>query len=54
MILYHYTVIKEVLTLQNVIILIKSVLNRDENHCYYNIVLEKSSYQLSKKCLITY
>ena len=29
--------------------LIKSVFNKDQNNYYYNIFLEKSSYQLSKK-----
>ena len=32
-----------------VIILIKSVLNKDQNQCYYNILLEKWSYPLTKK-----
>ena len=35
---------KKRLTLHNAIILIKSVLNKDKNHCYYNIFLEKCSY----------
>ena len=26
-----------------------SVLNKDQNHWYYNIFLEKSSYQLDKE-----
>ena len=33
----------------HVIILIKSVLNKDKNCHYYNIFLEKCSYQLAKK-----
>ena len=37
------------LTLHNVIIHIKSVLNKVKNHCYYKIFLEKCSYQLAKK-----
>ena len=37
------------LTLHNVIIHIKSVLNKDKNHYYYKIFLEKCSYQLAKK-----
>ena len=41
--------IEKRLSLHNVIILIKSVLNRDQNHYYYNIFLEKCSYQLAKK-----
>ena len=36
-------------TWHNVIILIKSILNKDQNHCYYNIFLEKCSYQLATK-----
>ena len=32
------------LTLHNIIILIKLVLNKDKNHCYYKIFLEKCSY----------
>ena len=41
--------IEKILTLHNVIILIKSVLNKDKNHYYYMIFLEKCSYQLTKK-----
>ena len=37
------------LTLHNVIRFIKSVLNKDQNHHYYNIFSEKYSYQFSKK-----
>ena len=37
------------MTLHNVIICIKSVLNKDRNHYYYKVVLEKCSYQLAKK-----
>ena len=40
--------IEKILTLHNVIVLIKSVLNNDENH-YYKIYLEKCSCQLAKK-----
>ena len=32
------------LTLHNVIIHIKSVLNKDKNYCYYEIFLEKCLY----------
>ena len=39
---------EKILTLHNVIIFIKSVLNKDENH-YYEIFLGKISYQLAKK-----
>ena len=41
--------IEKVLTLQNVIILIKSILNEDKNHYYYEILLEKFLYQLAEK-----
>ena len=41
--------IEKTLTLHNAVIHIKSVLNRDKNHYYYNIFLEKCSYQLAKK-----
>ena len=37
------------MTLDNVIILIKSVLNKDQNHYYHKIFLEKCSYQLAEK-----
>ena len=32
-----------------VIILIKSVFNKDKNNYYYNIFLEKASHELPKK-----
>ena len=35
--------------MHNVIIHIKSALNKDKNHYYYKIFLEKCSYQLAKK-----
>ena len=41
--------LKETLTLHNVIILIKSVFDKDQNHYCYNIFLEKCSYQLAEK-----
>ena len=37
------------LPIDSVIILIKSVLNKNKNHYYYKIILEKRSYQLVKK-----
>ena len=40
---------EKILTLHNVIIHIKSVLNKDKNPYYYKIFLEKCSYQLAKK-----
>ena len=33
----------------NVIILVKSVFNKDKNNYFYNIFLEKVSYELPKK-----
>ena len=45
---YDSLPIEKILTLHNVIILIKSVLNK-KNHYYYKIVFEKCSYQLAKK-----
>ena len=41
--------IEKILTLYNVIILIKSVINKSKNHYYYKIFLEKCSNQLAKK-----
>ena len=46
---YGFLPIEKRLTLDNVIIRIKSILNKDKSHYYYNIFLEKCSYQLSKK-----
>ena len=37
------------MTFHNVTILIKSVLNKDKNNCYYNIFLEKGSFVLPIK-----
>ena len=45
---YDSLPIEKTLTLHNVIILIKSVLNKYQNHYYYNILLEKCLYQLAK------
>ena len=46
---YDYLPIEKTLALYNVMILIKSVLDKDRNHYYYKIFLEKCSYQLAKK-----
>ena len=46
---YDFIPIGKRLTLHNVTILIKSVLFKDKNHCYYKIFLEKCLYQLAKK-----
>ena len=37
--------IERILTFHNVIILFKSVVNKDKNNYYYNIFLEKDSYK---------
>ena len=41
--------LEKTLTLRNVLILINSVFNKGQNHYYYNIFSEKSSYQLAEK-----
>ena len=46
---YDSFAIQKILTLHNVIILIKSVLNKGENYYYFKIFLEKRLYQLVKK-----
>ena len=46
---YDSLPIEKLLTLHNVIMLIKSVLNKDKIHYYYKIFLEKCSYHLGKK-----
>ena len=42
---YNSLPIEKILTFHNVTILIKSVVNKNENEYYYNIVLEKGSYK---------
>ena len=37
------------MTFHNVMMLIKSVFNKNKNNHYYNIFLEKASYELPKK-----
>ena len=37
--------IEKILTFHNVVILIKSVVNKNKNEYYYNIFLEKGSYK---------
>ena len=49
--LYDSLPLEKKLTLHNVIILIKSVFNKEQNHYYYNKFLEKYSNQLTKKQL---
>ena len=46
---YDSLPIEKRLTLDNVIIVIKTVLNKDKNHYCYKIFLEKCLYQLAKK-----
>ena len=41
--------LERTLTLDTVVILIKSVFNKNKNDYYYNIFLEKSFYQLAEK-----
>ena len=38
---YESLPIEKILTFHNVIILLKSVVTKDKNNCYYNIFLEK-------------
>ena len=45
---YHSLTLEKTLTLCNFVILIKSVFNKDKNHYYYNIFLEKCSYKQYK------
>ena len=45
---YDYLTLKKALTFHNIIILIKSVCNKDENDYYYNIFLDKGSHELPK------
>ena len=46
---YDSLPVEKTLAVHNVIIVIKSVLNKDKNHHYYKIFLEKCSFQLVKK-----
>ena len=48
---YDSLPIEKILNLHNIIILIKSILNKVQNHYYYNIFLEKCTYQLAKKII---
>ena len=43
--LYNSLPIEKILTFHNIIILIKSVVNKNKNEYYYNIFLEKSLYK---------
>ena len=42
---YNYLPIAKILTFHNVIILIKSVIKKNKNNCYYNLFLEKGMYK---------
>ena len=44
---YDSLPISRILILHNVINVIKSVLNKDKYHCYYNIFFEKCSWQIN-------
>ena len=46
---YDFVNYRKSIDVSYIIILIKSVLNEDKNHYYYNTFLEKCSYQLAKK-----
>ena len=41
--------LEKTLTMHNVVILIKSVFNKNQNHYYCKVLLEKCSNQLAKK-----
>ena len=49
---YDSLPLEKTLSLHNVITLIKSVFNKDQNHYYYNILLETHLYQLPGKMII--
>ena len=43
--LYNSLPLEKILTFHNVLTLIKSAFNKDQNHYYYNIFLEKCWYE---------
>ena len=45
---YNSLPIEKAFIFHNVIIPFKSVVNKNKNHCYYSIFLEKVSYKESK------
>ena len=45
---YYSLPAEKILNLHNLIILINSVINKEQNHFYYNMFLEKIVYQLTK------
>ena len=42
---YNALTIEKILTFHNVVILIKSVVKKNKNNCYYNLYLEKGLYK---------
>ena len=50
--LYYSLFLEKTYIFYNVIVHIKSVWNKDQNHYYYNIFLEKCSYQLPNKMIL--
>ena len=46
---YNSLPLEKTMTLRNVVILVKSVWNKDKSNYYYNMFLEKASYELPKK-----
>ena len=51
---YHSLPLEKAMIFHRVIILVKSVSNKDKNNYYYNIFLEQALYELSKKFCIKY
>ena len=49
---YNSLPIEKILTFYNVIILIKSVVNKNKNEYFYNIFLEKGMYKDKSKQII--
>ena len=45
---YYFLPLEKAMTFDYVIILIKSVFNKDKTNYYYNIFLEKAFYELPK------
>ena len=45
---FFYLTLEKTLTLHNVKILIKSVFNKNQNHCYFNKLFKECSYRLDK------
>ena len=46
---YDSVPLEETIAFHNVVILIKSVFDKDKNNYYYDIFLENTSYELPKK-----